>query len=438
MDDNDLDEMPDFDASVSTINSDCERVDSVLIKKILSEMKSEFTRGTAGSVTENEEKCDSFDESSELYDVVKKENCLQNNVTESGMNATEDSESRDSNTHESNENSFIESKTDDIEGSPSVEKPRIILTLRTNEEDRENGSKFIKSNQVSSENLSDISDNSSVINHSNDVSSQPETPIVDCKQTLLEGRTKRNLRSRYSNPEKEVEQSGLKRSSRRFSKEYGRESVLQNAIARKEKSFNSLNPSEERSYRRGARSPRHSYIPNETKQIKSSRTKSPKQLAVEKSKIQNCSTSESSTPASTPICSENERPDSTNLESNKETDLLLARIKNESEALTDDSNENINLNRRNTVGVTSDNVKTPAKVKNNPLYYTKTGKRRSRYFKGLKYSLTGGSVRKKALALARRGLRKTVATKENSSEEVKEEPQATQEEVSQIAEMPAG
>lgn len=45
----------DFNASVSSVNSDSEKVDNSLIKRILSEMKSEFNRGTSSKSEDGNE-----------------------------------------------------------------------------------------------------------------------------------------------------------------------------------------------------------------------------------------------------------------------------------------------------------------------------------------------------------------------------------------------
>ncbi|XP_054271745.1 histone-lysine N-methyltransferase EHMT2-like isoform X2 [Macrosteles quadrilineatus] len=366
LEENDLD----FDASVSSFNSDTEKVDSSLIRRILSEMKSEFNRGN-----------DNDDAASDTASVsnldVKKEG-LESAMADPSSEVDNDlSENTDEQVmEESKRTPIIINKTIfDTEEEGDEQKPRLILTLRTSEEDRELGRLGRRSNVCHS--------TSDSLNASySDVSDTSED-----RGTKWESISRRSLRSSSRLTDRENESSNMKRSSRRFSKEHCRESVLQSAIARKEKSFSSLGQTEERTTRRGARSPRQS--PGDTRVNRPlTRSKSPKMGGAYDMEGQG------------ELCDTN-----TLMAIKTESDFNLSLMKSENEEMSEDSNDTGNNNSASTNSQSSE----PADLKPSKTdkLYTKTGKRRTKHFKGLRYSLTtGGSVARKKALLAKRGRKK--------------------------------
>lgn len=386
----------DFDASVSSVNSDSEKVDNSLIKRILSEMKSEFNRGTSSKSEDGNANEDPTEDM--LIDNLSYVNLPDEDTKVKHDNS--DNEDFDI-TPKPNTSNILPSapaytnKTDfDSEEEDDEYKPRLILTLRTNEEDREMSCKLSRRSNVVP--MSFAESDLSVVDKIDN----------DSKGSTWESRCRRSLRSSSRLPEKESDHTNMKRSSRRFTKEQCRESVLQNAIARKEKSFSSFNQPEERSTRRGARSPRQSS--GDSKSSRSmSRSKSPKALTVERnlrldsSLLTNVSTSDLNNCVKQASLS-----DSNMLTTIKTETGLNMTIKPENYELSEDSNDTTNVNSASTNSQTSE----PSDLKHMKTnkMYTKTGKRRAKYFKGLKYSLTtGGSVvRKKALNVAKKGRKK--------------------------------
>lgn len=369
IDENDLD----FDASVSSVNSDSEKVDSTLIKRILSEMKSEFNRSTANNSDENDESFRTLAVSS--MDTENEGSELANeDETEEGKDSLPKVGFNDEDEELSNELVSIDKKIFSSELEGDEQKPRLILTLRTTEESREMGGRLSRKSYNKNDSLhaslTDLSDSS--LNDKND---------DDNKGSLWETRSRRSLRSSSRLPEKDIDTSGMKRSSRRFSKEQCRESVLQNAIARKEKSFSSLGQTEERSSRRGARSPRQSFgDPKANRPL--TRSKSPKGSS------ETCEMFDSNTLLA--------------MKSETDTDLNATYVKSEIEEMSGDSNDTTNINSASTNSQTSEPSVDIKPVKTDKIY-TKTGKRRAKYFKGLKYSLTtGGSVKKRNLNMAKK------------------------------------
>lgn len=391
------DEDFDFDASVSSVNSDSEKVDNSLIKRILSEMKSEFNRGTSSKSEDGNENED------------QTEDTLIGNLN---YVRVPDEETKVKHNNSDNEDSDITPKPNTSNKLPSAPahtnktdfnseeedddyKPRLILTLRTNEEDREMSCKLSSRSNVASMSFAD-SDLSAVDKIDN-----------DGKGSTWESRCRRSLRSSSRLTDKESDHTNMKRSSRRFSKEQCRESVLQNAIARKEKSFSSFNQPEERSTRRGARSPRQSS--GDSKSSRSmSRSKSPKALIVDRNlRLDSSLLSTNVSGSDLSNCMKQASLSDINMLTTIKTETgLNTTIKSENYELSEDSNDTTNVNSASTNSQTSE----PSDLKHMKTnkMYTKTGKRRAKHFKGLKYSLTtGGSVvRKKALNVAKKGRKK--------------------------------
>lgn len=384
----------DFDASVSSVNSDSEKVDNSLIKRILSEMKSEFNRGTSSKSEDGNENEDQTDDISiDNLNYVR----LPDEETKVKHNNS-DNEDSDMTPMPNTSNSAPAhtNKTDfDSEEEDDEYKPRLILTLRTNEEDREMSCKLSRRSNVVPMSFAE-SDLSTVDKIDN-----------DGKGSTWESRCRRSLRSSSRLTDKESDHTNMKRSSRRFSKEQCRESVLQNAIARKEKSFSSFNQPEERSTRRGARSPRQSS--GDSKSSRSmSRSKSPKALIVDRNLRLDSSLLSTNVSGSDLSNSMKQASlsDINMLTTIKTETGLNVTIKPDNYELSEDSNDTTNINSASTNSQTSE-PSDLKHIKTNKMY-TKTGKRRVKYFKGLKYSLTtGGSVvRKKALNVAKKGRKK--------------------------------
>ena len=229
------DDIGDFDAGAST-NSDNDKVDSILIKKILCEMKSEFNRGMCSLPYGRLYKEDLDDPilsenlSSSLDSKFPVENGLDGeklpkNETENLDNSVENKIEIHAAINEINQSSgsansviFGDDKENEITDEKVVSKSNGTTEKLPSEEND-----MPKRKRVSKENQKKNTENKVV-----EVTVTEETP---------EKKSRRSLR----HIEKSDPEISLKRSSRRMSKEYSRESVLQNAIARKEKSFSSLN-----------------------------------------------------------------------------------------------------------------------------------------------------------------------------------------------------
>lgn len=159
-------------------------VDFNLIDSIIDEMKSEFNK----NLTEDEDgKLDEVEAHSE-NDIEKIE------VTTEG-------------------------KESEAKRNPIETKPRIVITLK-NTEENENGVKKVKSKEQQEESWTLVK--------------------VEPNPGRESSPGKRALRSQKAPLEPSA---GVKRSARRRSKDCPRESVLQSAIARKEKSFSHMTPS---------------------------------------------------------------------------------------------------------------------------------------------------------------------------------------------------
>lgn len=384
----------DFDASVSSVNSDSEKVDNSLIKRILSEMKSEFNRGTSSKSEDGNENEDQTEDI--LIDNLNYDRLPDEETKVKHNNSDNEDSDMTPIPNTSNSAPAHTNKTDfDSEEEDDEYKPRLILTLRTNEEDREMSCKLSRRSNVVPMSFAE-SDLSAVDKIDN-----------DGKGSTWESRCRRSLRSSSRLTDKESDHTNMKRSSRRFSKEQCRESVLQNAIARKEKSFSSFNQPEERSTRRGARSPRQSS--GDSKSSRSmSRSKSPKALIVDRNlRLDSSLLSTNVSGSDLSNCMKQASLSDINMLTTIKTETgLNVAIKPENYELSEDSNDTTNINSASTNSQTSE-PSDLKHIKTNKMY-TKTGKRRVKYFKGLKYSLTtGGSVvRKKALNVAKKGRKK--------------------------------
>nr|XP_018903035.1 PREDICTED: histone-lysine N-methyltransferase EHMT2 isoform X1 [Bemisia tabaci]XP_018903036.1 PREDICTED: histone-lysine N-methyltransferase EHMT2 isoform X1 [Bemisia tabaci] len=118
---------------------------------------------------------------------------------------------------------------------------RIILTLKTTEERKKGLSSPPKAESTTKRKEVQYS-----VSVKEEILENPEEPS-NCNEEAEEGRSRRIFRNRETvKTEKLENDSSIKRSSRRTSKEFSFESVLQTAIARKEKSFGTLNGVDER------------------------------------------------------------------------------------------------------------------------------------------------------------------------------------------------
>ncbi|XP_014284421.1 histone-lysine N-methyltransferase EHMT2 isoform X2 [Halyomorpha halys] len=231
------DDIGDFDAGAST-NSDNDKVDSSLIKKILCEMKSEFNRGI-GNIPYSRIFKDDID------DPLPESASPHIDSIENGFVTIQLPFKKDD---ESNDDSVVNEATSIEEAKQSSSSINSVLF-----DDKESE----VADEKPDTNLNDISvkvlpEESEIPKRKRVSKESPKkldkTPEIPNSEDIPEKKGRRSLR----NIEKADPELGLKRSSRRMSKEYSRESVLQNAIARKEKSFSSLNPTEEK-HRRSSR-----------------------------------------------------------------------------------------------------------------------------------------------------------------------------------------
>ncbi|XP_039289164.1 histone-lysine N-methyltransferase EHMT2 isoform X1 [Nilaparvata lugens] len=303
------------ESSASTINSDGERMDSSLIKKILNEMKSEFTKAKpkediVDEEDDEEDDDDDDDDDDEEDDECKdskevkiQKNCLEkfekdsiadlmdlNNDEMDDEHCEEEEEaikilneqiSDDEETSEGDSSKVEDAnKNDSEEGEDRVNEESILEndSVGFNEvPEKHSSSKVDVGNRNNSPGSSKVGESKCVpsgsIRKCNEVSSlrprRSRASITDddyceeedaSRQTFVRKRSLRIQSQVKTEPDNREESTSGKRSSRRFSKDFNRESVLQNAIARKEKSFSALNSSEERGQRRSSRTPKQSTI----------------------------------------------------------------------------------------------------------------------------------------------------------------------------------
>lgn len=232
------DDIGDFDAGAST-NSDNDKVDSSLIKRILCEMKSEFNRGI-GNIPYSRIFKDDIDDPLPESDSSKIDPPENGYATDEKVLLIKEDES--------NENSVVSKSTSTEEIKQSSDSINSVILGDKDSEvaDEKTDSKL---NNITEKTLSEESETPKRKRVNKESQKKLEkTSEIQNAEEVPEKKGRRSLR----NIEKADPELGLKRSSRRMSKEYSRESVLQNAIARKEKSFNSLNPTEEK-HRRSSR-----------------------------------------------------------------------------------------------------------------------------------------------------------------------------------------
>nr|CAD7435019.1 unnamed protein product [Timema monikensis] len=199
---------------------------------------------------------------------------------------------------------------------------------------------------------------------------------------------KRSLRSQTAVKTPVEELSSVKRSARRRSKDLPRESVLQSAIARKEKSFSSMGQSDDRfsSKHLKACSPRR-MSPNDRGHWSASKTGHSLSKALSSDIKANVVSSKSNRVAA-----------QTQLEKNQSvSDIFLSgEVTNKTSQTQISGRTTIKTNNEQTLSSTKTYVDTTTKPSTPTLgigsqSLTKTGKRRYKPFKGLRYSFTSGT-----------------------------------------------
>ena len=362
------------------------KVEMDLIETILDEMKTEFNRSVDIEEdlknTSDESSKDSADDESVA---VKKESSTSDIKTEA---ETEKRDPVELKTEGDNAEKEV-IKCDNVE-SDNVETGKATLadngnserTLRT-PDDR---------NKKSKRNVENESNNTDTL--SCDTETGNETVLSTPSEPRVASLGKRSLRSKAAAAKLQLEEpAGVKRSARRRSKDSPRESVLQSAIARKEKSFSSLSNSKETG--RSLRLTHHSPV---DKMQSSRASKSPARAQLP-------------TPKSPRLAQQ------------------IADLASKEEESTSTTVESPVLNHSDPPVVTKI-VRTPVQT-SNPHAYTKTGKRRYRPYKGLRYSFTGNNVRR--TKPVRRQV-KDVTTVADVASEVKKTPEP--EESGEVVEVP--
>ncbi|XP_023727784.1 histone-lysine N-methyltransferase EHMT2 isoform X3 [Cryptotermes secundus] len=425
-----------------------------LIETILGEMKSEFNREvrTTENVKTEKEKDEDKDKgiqaSKGLIDgqslTVKGEapesetdEQKQSDInldTESGGNNqnsavvfTVSCESeKESEVIDSAETPSESSKNDSILCKASGDaKPRIVITLKTSEDSSEGTKKIkAKSTQDSESNSEEVW---SLVNPELKGETGGETSAVPPKTaspSLASG--KRSLRSQAAAAAAKAtveEPAGVKRSARRRSKDSPRESVLQSAIARKEKSFSNLSQGEDKI--------------SAARNLKVSTYRSPRLSPIEKNQAAG-TTRTSKSPARAPL-SPFKSPKLS--QQNSYNDQASRSNKPEDNASTtaEPTTRSSSTGNKSTVFSTSKaetTVKTTVKPQNyvqsgHAQTYTKTGKRRYRPYKGLRYSFTGNNVRR-----TKPSRRQIKESNSNNNVDAAEKKSPEPEETNEVAVMP--
>jgi hypothetical protein len=378
-----------------------------LIETILGEMKSEFnrevntienvrkdkgSRASKGMTDDESLSVKNESQDSEIDEQKQSEIKLDtepdsNNQSSAVVSAVGNTNENQCEAVDSAETPSLSSKNDVSGKACGDAKPRIVMTLKT--EDSSDGNKKIK----------DKSTQDSVSN-SEEVWTSVNPELVDetggdtfaTPPTTASGLTsgKRSLRSQVAAAAAKAtveESAGVKRSARRRSKDSPRESVLQSAIARKEKSFSNLGQGEEKI--------------SAARNLKVSIHRSPRLSPPEKNQTAS-STRTSKSPARAPLPpSKSPRLSQQNLH-NDHTPAKSSKSENiaspTAEPVTKSSSAG-NKSSHSTTSKAETGVKTTLKSQShvqssNTQTYTKTGKRRYRPYKGLRYSFTGNNVRR--------------------------------------------
>ncbi|XP_021933678.1 histone-lysine N-methyltransferase EHMT2 isoform X2 [Zootermopsis nevadensis] len=384
-----------------------------LIETILGEMKSEFNRevNTIENVRKDkvsrtskgmtDEECLSVKNESQVSEAGKQKQSEvklesdpnSNNQSSAVVSAVGNTKEKQYEVVDSAEIPNVSSKNDGLSGKASGDpKPRIVMTLKA--EDSSDGNRKIKAKgtQGSESNGEEVW---TLVNPElggdtggSDTFAAPSTTASG----LTSG--KRSLRSQMAAAaaaaaaKATVEESaGVKRSARRRSKDSPRESVLQSAIARKEKSFSNLGQGEDKI--------------SAARNLKVSLHRSPRLSPTEKNQAAGLTrTSKSPAKASLPpsksarLSQQNLHNDHISTKSGKSEDIasLTANSVTKSSVAGNKSSHSSTSRAESGVKTT---LKSQSQVpSSNAQTYTKTGKRRYRPYKGLRYSFTGNNVRR--------------------------------------------
>ncbi|KAK7873213.1 hypothetical protein R5R35_011296 [Gryllus longicercus] len=409
----DLDQDDDSRSSIKNDSDDSftGKVNNELIEAILGEMKSEFNKSFISEVKkEKVTKCVNAESSStneitqDNSESAVKESCQESDVvsncdTKSEVvgedNASEKPPDLLNTSSKKGSNDVQDKDCSDIapllvrESDGNV--PCILITLNSNCEVVENP-----------QSLKKLKIESSIMDENSPLKSKTEDQPTETSVTP----GKRSLRSQKVLPET-PELAIVKRSARRRSKDSPRESVLQSAIARKEKSFSNLSHSEEKSC--------------SSRNLKVSSFRSPRLSSVERAqtgKSRSSTVGEKGKPANLP-----------------KSPRLLSQVgllpssstsKSETQSNVDTPTKPLGKTRSSSEfsssGSASDNIKQEPGSKptskspvpaNAPAAYTKTGKRRYKPFKGLRYSFTSGPAKRSKIG--RRSVRERPWQESNSS-----------------------
>lgn len=280
---------------------------------------------------------------------------------------------------ESSKSDGLSGGADDDDDDGDDAKPRIVITLKTGEDSSDWTKKTrAKSTQDSESNSEDVWTSA---NQELGGETGGDTCAISASG-LVSG--KRSLRSQAAAAAKASieEPAGVKRSARRRSKDSPRESVLQSAIARKEKSFSNLGQGEDKL--------------SVARNLKVLAHRSPRLSPIERNQAAG-TTRTSKSPARAPLPPKSPR---LNQQSSHNDQNSAKSVKSEdgAEPITKSSSAG-NKSAHSTTTKTLPAVKTAVKAQShvhstNAPTYTKTGKRRYRPYKGLRYSFTGNNIRR--------------------------------------------
>lgn len=380
-----------------------------LIETILGEMKSEFNRevhtidtskndqdkdnhasteltnGKSLTLKNESEECGTGEQS---QTEVKLDSQNQNSdVTSAAVGNMKEKESEVASSaevpSESSKSDGLSGGADDDDDDGDDAKPRIVITLKTGEDSNDWTKKTrAKSTQDSESNSEDVWTSA---NQELGGETGGDTCAISASG-LLSG--KRSLRSQAAAAAKASieEPAGVKRSARRRSKDSPRESVLQSAIARKEKSFSNLGQGEDKL--------------SVARNLKVLAHRSPRLSPIERNQSAG-TTRTSKSPARAPLTPKSPR---LNQQSSHNDQNSAKSVKSEdgagtaAEPITKSSSAG-NKSAHSTTTKALPAVKTAVKAQNhvhstNAPTYTKTGKRRYRPYKGLRYSFTGNNIRR--------------------------------------------
>ena len=404
---NENDSKTDKSASVLEMDHKCNsKVGIDLIETILGEMKSEFNREVHTVDTSKNDQDKDNHASTELTNdksltvknesedcgtgeqsqtEVKLDSQKQNSdVASAAVCNMKEKESEVANSAEVPSES---SKSDGLSGGADDDdddddaKPRIVITLKTGEDSNDWTKKTrAKSTQDSESNSEDVWTSA---NQELGGETGGDTCAISASGLVS---VKRSLRSQAAAAAKASieEPAGVKRSARRRSKDSPRESVLQSAIARKEKSFSNLGQGEDKlSIARNLkvlahRSPRLSPIERNQTAGTTRTSKSPARAPLPKS------------PRLNQQSSHNDQNSAKSLKSEDGAGTAAEPVTKSSSA----GNKSAHSTTKALPAVKTA-VKAQSHVHStNAPTYTKTGKRRYRPYKGLRYSFTGNNIRR--------------------------------------------